>query len=327
MKARFKILVATIPLFLIACSNPVEEVDSLPAPEVSLIEATFSPQPTPTSELFTLTDAFGRDVIIGSNPDKVISLSSSITESLFAIGAREVLIARDSLSSYPPEVEQIANFGDQFADFNAQSYIALMPDLVIANEHFPFESIAGLEALGIPVFILGIPQDIEGLMSNISVLGTLTGQQAEADTFLQEMDLRLSAIELALQNSETMPSVFYELEASDPNSPWTIGDGTILDEILSLADGINASAGYTGRWVQIPLGDLQAIDPQIILLADAAFGVLPESLSTRPGWESLSAVTSGQIYSFDDVQVSNPGPRIIDIVEEIAELLHPDSFD
>lgn len=317
-------------LLLAACATSAPSTATLPAPELSLQESTATPPATPTIEIITLTDALGRDVVIAGKPGRIISLSASITETLFAIGAAEQLVARDNLSVFPEAAEQLIDLGDYFVDFNAESYIALAPNLVLVNEKFPVEGIFGLEALDIPVFVLATPSDLDSLFSNISLLGSLTGNQDSADLFIEELDGRLAAIDLSLQDlqdDEVRPTVFYELEASDPNAPWTYGSGTLLDEIVQLSGGQNTANALSGAWVQYALSDLLSADPQIILLGDAAFGITAESLSAREGWSTLSAVQTGQIYPFDDSLISNPGPRIVDVIEELAALFHPILFE
>ena len=312
---------------LASCASSNSAPNTLPDPEISIADESPAPLATASIEIINLSDAFGRSVTIEGRAERIISLASNITESLFAIGAANQIVATDNLSLFPSQAQDLPKIGDYFADFNAGVYIEFFPDLVLVNENFPVESILGLEALGFPVFVLENPNNIEGLLSNISLIGTLSGNQAMADSLLQEMDSRLNGIALRLQDIVDHPLVFYELEASDPNAPWTYGSGTFPNEILQLAGGINAAQGLSGAWVQIQLSDLLLSDPKIILLADAAFGVEAESLSSREAWAGLTAVQNGSIFPIDDTLLSNPGPRIVDLIEELAALFHPNLFD
>jgi len=312
---------------LAACASSPSASSTLPAPELSVFEASPAPLASPTIEIIMITDALGRNVVIEGRAQRIISMASNITESLFAIGAGEQIVATDNLSTFPSQARNLPKMGDLFADFDAAAYMSLDPHLVLVNEDFPLESILGLEALAIPVFVMGNPNDIESVSSNISLLGSLSSNQDLADSFLQEMDLRLSQVANKLQNLVDRPTVFYELEASDSNAPWTYGSGTLQDEILQFSGGANAASSLSGAWVQISLSDLLLADPQIILLADAAFGVDPESLSAREGWATLQAVQNGNIFPIDDTLLNSPGPRIIDVIEELATLFHPALFD
>jgi iron complex transport system substrate-binding protein len=82
-----------------------------------------------------------------------------------------------------------------------------------------------------------------------------------------------------------------------------------------------------GQYLQISIEELLIRDPQVILLGDAAYGITPESLSDRTGWSNIDAVVNNRIYTFDDNLVSRPGPRLVDGLEQLANLLHPDLSD
>ncbi len=324
----------TISLFLLmvfvlsACGEtPTSaEATELPAPQVDFQEATLTAQPSPTPFTLQLTDALGRNVTIAEPPQRVISLSPFLTSSIFASGLDSLLVGRDSFSLYPEEAEALPSLGDKFADFDTVQFQSFNADLVLADVTYPFESIMAIESLGIPVFIFPIATSLDEVYSNISLIGILTDNEAKTDASIQELDLRASAVQLSLEAVESQPYIFYELEASDPTAPWTYGAGTILDEMFQFAGAQNAAFSLSGTWVQLPLVDLQSVDPAVILLADAAYGVSAETLATRPGWGSLTAVAQGQVLAFDETIISQPGPRIVDAIEELATLLHPDLY-
>ena len=120
------------------------------------------------------------------------------------------------------------------------------------------------------------------------------------------------------------PSVFYELDATDPTNPWTSGAGTFIDYIITEAGGLNAASSLQGDYAQISAEELVATNPDIILLADALYGVTPESVAERPGWDVITAVVDNAIYPIDPNMMSVPGPRLVDALEETAKLLHPE---
>jgi iron complex transport system substrate-binding protein len=120
------------------------------------------------------------------------------------------------------------------------------------------------------------------------------------------------------------PVIFYELDATDTAKPWTAGPGTFVDQLVNRAGGVNLGSSLEGAWVQVSQEELIIQDPDMIFLGDAAYGVTPEQVSRRAGWENLQAVISGQIVSFDDDLVSRPGPRLVDGLVEFARLMHPE---
>ena len=122
------------------------------------------------------------------------------------------------------------------------------------------------------------------------------------------------------------PSVFYELDSTDPAKPYTAGPGSYVDLLIARAGGTNVGAALQGQWVQMSLEQLVVANPHFILLGDAAYGATPASLTTRHGWETLSAIKENRVLVFDDNTVSRPGPRLVDGLEALAKILHPELF-
>ncbi|MDZ4158808.1 MAG: ABC transporter substrate-binding protein, partial [Anaerolineaceae bacterium] len=97
-----------------------------------------------------------------------------------------------------------------------------------------------------------------------------------------------------------------------------------IDYLLRMAGGENVAGSLSGEWVQMSQEEIILQDPDLILLGDFAYGVTPEQVAARPGWEALKAVTQKQVYPFDDDLVSRPGPRLVDGLVALARILHPD---
>ncbi len=121
--------------------------------------------------------------------------------------------------------------------------------------------------------------------------------------------------------------VFYEIDATDPTKPWTYGPGTFGDLLIARAGGYNIGSIASDPYPQISIEQVVAANPSIIILGDSMWGVTPESVKVRPGWETLPAVASGSIHPFDDNLVSRPGPRLVDALEQLAKLLRPELFE
>jgi iron complex transport system substrate-binding protein len=156
---------------------------------------------------------------------------------------------------------------------------------------------------------------------NIQTVGTLTGHTDEAKALTASLQKRIDAAVASVKPGEPV-KVFYELDgASDPAKPWTVGSGTFIDELITLAGGVNVAAAAGPGYLQLSQEALVLADPQVILLGDGAYGVTKESLAARPGWEGLSAVTNDRVVTFDDNLVSRPGPRLVDGLEQIIQIL------
>ena len=171
------------------------------------------------------------------------------------------------------------------------------------------------------------PTDFDSLYENLLTIAAITGHTAETETLVADFRSRVDMIMEVIAGADATPSVFYELDGGDPANPWTTGSGTFIDYIITLAGGVNAAAALEGEYAQISAEELIAVNPEIILLADALYGVTPESVAGRPGWDVISAVQNGQIYPIDPNMMSVPGPRLVDALEETARLIHPDLFE
>ena len=164
------------------------------------------------------------------------------------------------------------------------------------------------------------PKDIDGLYANLLLIGQITGNDKEAQTLVDGLKNRVDQV-LNLEKPASPIRVFYELDGSDPSKPWTPGKGTYMDLLLTMAGGENIGSTAGEGWLQISQEAILSADPQVILLGDAAYGITPEMVAERSGWSGISAVTDSRVYPFDDNLVSRPGPRLIDGLELIAEII------
>lgn len=285
-----------------------------------------TPASTPTPQAIELTDGLGRSVRLAGPAQRVISLAPSNTEILFAIGAGSQVVGRDDFTNYPAEATSLPAIGGNFTSYNEEAIVNLKPDLVLAAEINTPEQVKSLEALGLTVYWLKNPTTLEGMYENLMIVAQLTGRQAETTALVDQLKERIRAVEEKVAPLSYMPSVFYEIDATDPKAPYTSGPGTFVDLLISKAGGHNIGSSLQGAWAQISAEELLVQDPAIILLGDSKYGTTVESVAARPGWESLTAVKNGAVYPFDDDLVSRPGPRMVDGLEQMARLFHPDVF-
>jgi iron complex transport system substrate-binding protein len=273
----------------------------------------------------TVTDGLGREVKLESAAQRIVSLAPSNTEILFALGAGDKVVGRDEASDYPEAALALPTVGG-WSGFSAEAIVALKPDLVLAAEINSPELVAELEGLGLTVYYLSNPKTLEDLYVNIEIVATLTGRDATKLT--DSLKARVAAVDEKIAPLSSHPSVFYEVDATDPSKPYTAGPGTFIDLLIQRAGGQNvvSLAGITDPYPQIGLEQLVLTPPDIILLGDALYGQSAETVAARQGWDALTAVVDGKIFPFDDNLVSRPGPRLIDGLEALAKLLHPEAF-
>ena len=272
------------------------------------------------------TDGLNRIVKLQGNPQRIVSLAPSNTEILFAVGAGKQVVGRDSFSNYPDQVSSIQDIGGSMGTYDTEAIVALHPDLVLAGEINTPELVNSLEQLGLTVYYLPNPSTLEEMYANLETVGQLTGHTSEAAKLVNSLKQRVSIVDAKIASVNSHPSVYYELDATDPTKPYTAGPGTFVDLLISRAGGTNVGKTLTSQWAQISLEALLVANPSIIILGDSAYGTTANSVRQRPGWDGLAAVKDNQIYPFNDDLVSRPGPRLVEGLENLAKLLHPDAF-
>jgi len=198
---------------------------------------------------------------------------------------------------------------------------------VLAAEINTAELVQSIEDLGIPVFYISNPLTFEDLYKNIENVGLLTGQTDNAQIAIDGIRTRVDVVVAAIAETDTTPVVFYELDATDPTKPYTPGVDTYYSTFITMAGGKNVGDVLASSWAQISLEELIIQDPDVILLGDSLWGITPESVGEREGWNSLTAVQEGNVLPFDDNLLARPGPRLVDGLEALAQVLHPEVFD
>lgn len=296
---------------------PVQKTASLPAESPTNV-------PAPQSEEIAIVDGLGRAIHLSAPAKRIVTLAPSNTEILYAVQAGSSLVGRDDFSNFPPEATSVAAIGGSGGAINMEVITKLQPDLVLAAEITPPEQVKALEDLKIQVFYVPNPEDFEELFTNILDVGKLSGHEADAQSLVSSLKDRVSAVEKRLAGVKTAPTVFYELDATDPAKPWTSGPGTFIDYLLQRAAAKNIAGDMEGAWLQISQEELIVRNPDFILLGDSIFGMTSEMVKARPGWSSLKAVNSNQVLPFNDDLVSRPGPRMVTGLEELAKILHPE---
>ena len=255
----------------------------------------------------------------------LVSLAPSNTEILFALGLEERIVGVTEYCDYPSEAQQIAQVGG-FSTVDMEKILELDPDLIFAANMHKETEVPELERRGFDVITL-IPETIDEVLANIIAVGDVTGTQDKAASLVRDLQARINLITGKLTNltEEEKPGVFY-VTWHDPL--WTLGKGTITHELIELAGGINIAADIEGHG-QTDLETLIWRNPQVILASSGHGSGEDAPISWARNEERLEEVdarTNGNIYQVDSDLVTRPGPRIIDGLELIAELIHPELF-
>ena len=285
-----------------------------------------SAQETETLEAVIVTDDLGREVEIPRPLTSVVTLAPSLTEMVYFLDGMDMLAGCDMYSDYPEETADLDKFTNWDSSIIYEALVAADPDLVLTAEINSMDQIKDLEDLGMTVFYFKNPTTFEELYESVLLAGEVLGKEDEAEALAAEMEERVAAVDEIMAKNTKTPLVFYELDSTDPTKPWTAGAGTFISMIIEKAGGKNLGDDVEGAWIQVGLETLIDADPEIILLGDYKYGNTPEAVAARTGWDGLTAVAEGQMYGFDDNLVSRPGPRLVEGLETIAQILHPELF-
>ena len=274
----------------------------------------------------TLTDGLGREVTLPGSVQRVVSLAPSNTELLFEVGAGSLVVGRDDFSDFPKEAKSLPSVGGSLGVYGLAAIAALKPDLVLAAQINTSKDVAALEKLGLTVFYLNNPTDMTGLFENLRSVGTLTAKSAETETLIASLTARLNAVIAKLPNIKTHYKVYYELDASDPAVLYTAGPGSYINKLLEEAGDTNI-----GAVVGVPFGVMSAQEiigqnPDFIVLGDTGYGGTIAGVKARPGWDAINAVKNDKVFVFDNDTVSRPTARLVDAVESLAKMFHPEVF-
>ncbi len=265
-----------------------------------------------------VVDFAGREVAIEKEPQRIISLAPSITETLYFIGALDKIVGVTKFDNYPENATQGRTIIGGFSDPSIEVIASLNPDLIVGTSmHLKY--LDQLEKIA-PVVIVD-PKSIEEIYKAIELLGKVTNRETEARNVIEDMKSKIEDIQSKVQGMPKV-KVFY-IVWSDPLM--SAGNGTFINDLITLAGGENIFKDTQG-WPQVSIEAVLARNPEVIVLTPHA-GMTPEDLCNTP-LVNTDAVKNGRVYilSSDDIVV-RAGPRIVQGLEEIAKSLHPEIFN
>lgn len=274
--------------------------------------------PTQSAGTFPVTmSAANGSVTIASKPARIVSLSPTATEMLFAIGAGAQVVAVDDQSNYPAQAPKTKLSGFQP---NVEAIATYHPDLVVASDDVA-HLVASLTRISIPVLLEPAAKTIDDSYVQINQLGQATGHIPEATTLVTTMQSKIRAIVAAEPHFATPPTYYHELDNTyfSATSHTFIGTVYALLGLKNIADPADKKAsGYP----QLSAEYIITANPQIIFLADTkCCGQSEATVSKRAGWSRLSAVKAGHVIALDDDVASRWGPRIVDFLQIVANAL------
>jgi len=261
----------------------------------------------------------------GPAPQRIVSLAPNITEILFALGLDKEIVGVTRYCDYPPQVLTREKVGG-LIDPDLEKIRALNPDLVIAFRGNPLPVIQRMRGLGLRVFVLEMGETLESIFLFLEKIGSVTQRSKESAGLVRRLRTKFEHIEKALQTARAKPRVFLALQGM---GLWTCGRKSYLTDLVSRAGGANIAGRIDKRWVNYSREQILEDQPEVIvLLVKTArdFSPAKEWLDGQAYLQSVPAIRLGRIYPLDENKTSRYGPRLLDALDDLARILHPESF-
>lgn len=261
----------------------------------------------PTTD--TVTDDYGRTVVVPARPQRVVSLSPAVTEIIYALGADELLVGRTDFCSYPPEASQIASIGG-ISNLNIEKILSLQPDLVISGSMVSKKITDQMDVMGTPMVCVIEKPRFEALYDNIAAIGRLVGKEHEADSLVESLKWKMENLfsDTSLSTLHSTLYTCYYVVGFGAGGNFTAGGNTFINDIIRMAGGRNIAEGIEG-W-SYSLEALVKEDPDYIIVRredSAAF------CSMKP-YNTLTAVRNGHVIGIESGTIDLQVPRNIDCI-------------
>ena len=268
----------------------------------------------------TITDMTGREIALDGPAAKIVALTASDVEIIYALGAGDQLVGRGEYCDWPAEVldKPVVKSG---AETNLEEILALEPDVVImATMAQTVDQVNALEDAGVKV-IVSDAQNLEGVYTAIAMIGQIVGKNDEAAALVKEMQDTFDGIKA--KTGDTGKTVYFEVSPLEWGL-WAAGKGTFMDELASICGLTNAFADVDG-WGAISEEQVFDQDPDYIVTISMYWGEGPtpvEEIMGRAGWDQLKAVQNNQIFNADSNEITRPGPRLMDAVKALYDFVY-----
>ncbi len=281
----------------------------------------------------SVIDDAGKNVTITSYPDRIVSLAPSTTEILFGLGLSDKIVGTVSYSGYAADIQNTIEAKNitvvgTFNKVNVELVTGLQPDLIVASGAYQQSLAEKFTEQGKTVVMLN-PTEFSGILADITLLGKVTGQNANATALVGGMQSKVQEI-TAKTSGLDKPSVYVEYYV-DKNGYSSYGANSYINELIAMAGGVNVFAGFQGQYVTTSTEEVLKANPAIIVISKGVMsslsGITPDSIKARQSWNNIDAVKNNKIYEVDEALITIWGPRIVNGLEELAQVIHPDVFN
>jgi len=277
-----------------------------------------SPAASVSAGPITVTDGTGVTVTMDQPATRIVSLAPANTEIAYAIGAGDKMVAGTSYDDYPEEAKSLPKTGD-FANPNVEKIASFNPDLVLAAGGIQDKLRSKLEQLGMKVYVVD-PKTYDGVITDITNLGQLTGSTAQAQQVADTMQKAKDDVQAQVA-SASRPATFLEIYSKPL---MTAGSETFIDDMITLAGGANLGATAGSGFPTFSTEVLFKNDPDVYIADSGSMGE-PGDIARRSGFAELTAVKDGHVYVIEDSIIARPGPRLAEGLRELVKMIHPEA--
>jgi len=279
----------------------------------------------------TIVDTMGNVVTFTEPPERIVSLAPSNTEILFAVGAGDKVVGITDYCNYPYDFSawiqagNMTSIGSYYGP-SVEPIVALEPDLILASSG-SLDAAANLADLGYNVLVVE-GYTIDDVLGDILLVGRAVDKNTEAAAIVSNMRARIDSVTTQAAGATTTPTVYHEVW----NEPlMSIGPDNFIDELITLAGGENIFNDATTSWPMVSSESVITKNPDVIFFPDMYMGQgnfydTIEAVEGRPGWDSITAVQNDSLYEINADIISRSGPRLVDALELIAKMVHPEIF-
>jgi iron complex transport system substrate-binding protein len=273
----------------------------------------------------TITDATGEEITFEKEPERIVSVSPSETEVLFALGLDDKIYGVSDYDDYPEAALEKPKMGG-VVDPNEEALIAAEPDLLVGGGSMNLELAEKLRGLDLPLYKTE-PTTIQEILDSILQMGVITNTQEAAEKLVAEMEADIQEIKDTVADIEEDDKKRVYVEFSPG---WTVGKGEFMDEVITIAGGYNIASDTEG-WNEINEEKIIQDDPEVIIyaadLVDAdSDKELDELIKDRSGWDKITAIQEDQLIGIEQNLLNRLGPRVTEGLKQMAEGIYPDLF-
>ncbi len=275
------------------------------------------------AEAKTVVDQAGRNVTVPATPERVVALAPSITEIIFALGQEDRLKGVTTYSNYPPAALALPKVGT-YIRLDLERIVALAPDLCIAiKDGNPKAAVDRLTELNVPVYTVN-PVDIEHVIRAVIEIGGLLNAEENAHRLADEMHTRVQRVKSQMAHATHRPRVFFQIGIAPIVS---VGTKTFINELIVLAGGDNIAAGSTA-YPRFNREQVLALAPEVIIISSMTRGASFEQIKQEwQNWPKIPAVQHQRIYIVDSDLFDRPSPRLVEALEMLVKLIHPEIME